>query len=193
MALPVIARLLDIDNWEIAAALIPYLETADPKLRRAVEDVLGSLDFSLLELSVQRKIHKREELPPGLVRYMYLANAGRSMLAIAHAFSSPDHREKTRPLLWAEHVISDTLWKHEHGFLPKGKVEPEAMAELEKLSKDDAWWVRLYVAAIMRQHPAFRRPEIVARLEKDRHPLVREAMGFIQQQQPRPARTAPKA
>jgi hypothetical protein len=67
----------------------------------------------------------------------------------------------------------------------------EAAFQLEKLSKSDEWWVRMYVAAIIRQHPAFRCPEIVARLEKDSHPLVRETMGYTQLQPPQP-RAAPK-
>ena len=36
----------------------------------------------------------------------------------------------------------------------------------------------LYVAQVMRQHRGFRRPEIIERLKKDDHSLVREAMRF---------------
>jgi hypothetical protein len=75
-------------------------------------------------------------------------------------------------------VVSNTIWKHEHGFLDKSKVEPEAMVQLDKLSKDDEWWVRLYGGEILRRHPAFRTPELLARLAADKHPLVQEAVTF---------------
>jgi hypothetical protein len=41
--------------------------------------------------------------------------------------------------------------------------------------------VRLYVAEIVRQHPAFRTPELVKRLKDDPHNLVRESLDFTRQ------------
>ena len=55
------------------------------------------------------------------------------------------------------------------------------MATLTNLSQHKEWWVRLYAVEIMRQHPEFRKSEIVERLKKDEHPLVREELDYIKE------------
>ncbi len=108
---------------------------------------------------------------------MYARHPGKALLAMQQVYVQADRR-RTRELLWAEHVVADVVWKHQNGFLEKTKVEPEAATQLEKLSQDQTWWVRLYVAEILRQHPAFRTPALVDRLKDDPHELVRNAMRF---------------
>jgi len=180
MAFGWIVHQLHISPTSMANALVPYLEIEDPKLREAVREAFSEIGYSHFQSLVEGAVAQGAPPPKGLVRYMYQRNPGEALLTLAGTSLLPRNREgwkeKWKSLLWAEHVVSDVLWKHEHGFLDKRKVEPDAKAQLERLSKDDAWWVRLYVAEILRQHPAFRTPEMVERLKKDPHELVREAI-----------------
>jgi hypothetical protein len=91
----------------------------------------------------------------------------------AHQLRQPD---ELKAILWAEHVVSDVLWMQQYGFLSPDEVEPAATRELVKLSGHKEWWVRLYVAGIIRQHPSFRQPELIDRLQRDEHPWIREVI-----------------
>lgn len=118
--------------------------------------------------------HKKRGLPPGLIGYMIHKQPGKALVCVTDVFVK--ETKQSKELLWAEHVISDIIWKHDYGFLPKTKTEPEAITQLYILSKYDEWWVRLYVAEVMRQHKAFRQPEIIERLKKDEYLLVRKSI-----------------
>jgi len=201
-----------LDRHLIVAALVPYLESPDSKIAeqalrylhvfdqctcaacragigpgvagiRPGVDVVVYLDF------FQRALAEGKDPPRVLTRYLYERDPGGVVLMLTglreyfgrtrEELLSADER---KAIFWAEHVISDTIWKHEYGFLDKDKVEPEAARELERLARHKEWWVRLYAAEIMRQHAAFRREVLVRRLAKDRHPLVREVAEKIQAQ-----------
>jgi hypothetical protein len=56
-----------------------------------------------------------------------------------------------------------------------GKLLPEAKEQLAKLAEHDQWWVRRYVAEIMRRHRELRLPEILAKLSRDENVLVSKA------------------
>ncbi|MFQ5767558.1 MAG: hypothetical protein ACE5ID_06185, partial [Acidobacteriota bacterium] len=45
-------------------------------------------------------------------------------------------------------------------------------AMLDRLSRHPAWWVRLYAAAVLVQHPVLTTPEILTRLKEDHDPSV---------------------
>ena len=85
-------------------------------------------------------------------------------------------RETSEDVIWAEHVVSDYLWKKEHRFLKGQQPEAEALKQLDSLSNRPEWWVRYYVAEILQQHRHSKlyNSEIMERLQKDDHPLVRD-------------------
>jgi len=105
---------------------------------------------------------------------MYDRAPGKAMHGYAGYHDTP--RPEWQGILLAEREISNTIWKQDIGLLGRHKAEPSAVAELEKLSRHKEWWVRLYVVAIMREHRAFRQPDIIERLKTDAHPLVRKGM-----------------
>jgi hypothetical protein len=82
-------------------------------------------------------------------------------------------KEEQSEILLTEHVISNAIWLKENGF-DNGfqKALPEAAAELAKLAKHDAWWARLYVVYIMRQHPELRQSDVLRELRADSNSLV---------------------
>ncbi len=185
----VIAR-LGISDLTIARALVPLLDTTDESLAKSVRNILGGVegraagrrpDFSIYREMIADKLRAHGEPPAGLVRYMYESDPGEALLAMMRA-NQLRKPEEIRPILWAEHVVSDVLWKQRFGFLAPDAVEPAAIDELSRLSDHQAWWVRLYVAEILRQHPAFRTPQMIARLSGDPDPFVREASAGLNDQ-----------
>ncbi|MBU0486245.1 MAG: hypothetical protein KKB30_17210 [Proteobacteria bacterium] len=56
---------------------------------------------------------------------------------------------------------------------------PNEKTTLQTLADRSEWWAHLYVAEIMKKNPRLRDTEILKRLEKDDHPLVREALSEI--------------
>jgi len=188
MTIPFYFRLA---NTSIVRGVLPYVGSENRALDAAVNDLLRQVengdsiarppDYSEYETCISVS-HKEPPLP--LIRRMFDRSAGTALLTMSHVYTPFQDTARRRQLLWGEHVVSDTIWKHRHGFLPTTKVESEAATQIAKLSKDDAWWVRLYVAEILRQHPAFRTPELVERLTKDPHELVRDAITHPEPKKP---------
>jgi len=184
MALGLIAKQLEISDGDIFAAIVPYLDTDDEALHKALLGVFSGFenasagrppDFSRYGGLISWEFRTGKEPSWGLIRYMYERNPGVALLTVTRAAPSQE-RGDWKAILWGEHAIADVLWKHEHKFLPEGQVEPTAAQQLEKLSMSDHWWVRLYVAEIMRQYKGFRQKKIIERLKQDEHPLVRKAV-----------------
>ena len=185
MALDITTGRLNIRKRTIAHSLIPYIETPDMALRKKIRHRLQHYEdasarrppnFDLYQSIIAHNFRKGKESSPGLVRYMYERDPGTALLTMKQA--ALQDRDEIRQITWAEHVISNVLWKHKHKFLKPDEVEPAAAEQLDKLSRSKHWWARLYVAHIMRQHRGFRRAEIIERLKKDDNQLVREAMQF---------------
>jgi hypothetical protein len=84
--------------------------------------------------------------------------------------------EERREILLAEHLVSSAIWLKKNGFGEEFvKLKPEAREQLAKLSGNEHWWARLYVAEIMGRHFSLRLPEVLDKLSEDENALVREA------------------
>jgi hypothetical protein len=175
-----------IDHYTLARALLPYFKSDNPKLRKVLDNI--GLDSAGLRALARGEAPLDQAATAHFVRELYHEHPGDALLLMAHSALLPDDPVKVKSLLWAEHVLGDAIWEHNNGFLDTTKVEPETAAELGKLCKYDEWWVRLYVAEILRQHPAFRTPELIARLAVDKNPLVRDAMDFTKAKPKAPAK-----
>jgi len=90
-------------------------------------------------------------------------------------------REELRHLQLIQHEVADYLFRQRYSFTQPGGLKHRVESHLRETSGHTKWWVRLYVAEILRQHAEFRQPEIVARLVDDGHPFVREAMQFARE------------
>ena len=78
-----------------------------------------------------------------------------------------------REIRLAEHIVSNAIWLKENEFSERfQKTLPEAASELAKLAQHKEWWVRLYVAWIMRQHRELRQPDVLQQLGEDSNALV---------------------
>ncbi|MHB8971171.1 MAG: HEAT repeat domain-containing protein [Pirellulaceae bacterium] len=184
MALAGCADLLKIPRSQIATALVPYLGTRDAKLQPKLREIFDGFDFAFWQEFLQRRLRSGQDLPPELIPYLYQRSPAEALLTMARTLAvqqAPEESSKQwRTLIWAEHAVSDTLWKHAHEFLEPTRVEPEAATQIAKLASDNHWWVRLYAAEILRQHPGFRQAELLEKLAQDDHPLVRESAAASQ-------------
>ena len=190
MAAGAILHKLDIPDQAVTEALVPLLGTTDQDLGKSVQNILGGIegraagrtpDFSAYREIIADAVRETNGPPDALIRYMYESDPGAALLTLMRAYQLRQPAT-LKTLLWAEHVVSDVLWKQRNGFLNPDEIEPAGAAELARLARHEAWWVRLYVAEIMRQHPAFRQPALVERLKRDAHHLVREAVSAAERE-----------
>jgi len=174
--------MLHVSPFAVAETTVPYLDSENATLVRIAQSFLRSVESlpvsGIKNYSYYYPFLRPEPVLP-LVRRMYRQAPGTALITLAKTYEVPHCR--FRRVIWAEHVIANAIWERQHGFVVKEPVHAEAVAEAGKLSQDGTWWVRLYVAEILRQHPQFRRPEIVARLVDDEHTLVRETMQFARE------------
>ncbi len=65
----------------------------------------------------------------------------------------PLEKRPQKEILLVEHIVSNAIWLKKNKFDERfQKVLPKAKEELSNLVKYDQWWVRLYVAEIMRRN-----------------------------------------
>ncbi|MGH7931429.1 MAG: hypothetical protein ACREQV_26990 [Candidatus Binatia bacterium] len=182
----------EISDFKIVEALATCLNTSDAELLDSIQerfDVIDGVDewrrkplnppnYDVYEWYIKSRVQREAQVPEPFVVYIYRNVPGMALRAFVGAhdwrFNYRNDlkwpEEKRRPILLSEHVVSDAVWRKEHGFEDKfDAAKPEALAELEKLSKHETWWVRLYVAEILYRHPEFRTPELVERLKTDEH------------------------
>jgi len=189
MSVGVIIQELGITDRQLVNALWPYLGSDDTKVRSQTRDFLGGTedgsafrppDFSIYQAILEGKRQRHEPVPGSLVSYMYERNPGIAVLTCVLVYHR-DLQQSGRSVWWAEHVVSDVLWKQKYRFLKRDEIEPAAAEQLDILSRHDGWWARLYVAEIMRQHPEFRVDQTVQRLANDKNELVRQVAAALKE------------
>ena len=184
MVFGIVVRELRISDRALAEALVPLLDAPDELIGRQVRNILGGIedrsadrppDFSIYRRIIADDVLRDADPSAPLIQYMYEADAGRALQTLVRAFGLRDP-EHIKPILFAEHTVADALWKQQFGFIEPGRAEPAALAELDKLSRHDLWWVRLYVPNIARRHPESSNAPINDRLQRDPNALVRLAV-----------------
>jgi len=173
---------------------IVYLRTCTKQLdaerqevRQMASRFLGFADGSESGLRIDFSIYdpllrENGELKDGLIRYMYVRSPGEALLAVSNVFLTGNaHVEERRDMIWAEHVVSEAIWIKRHNFQMRdqGNAGERAKQMLSSLSLSSHWWTRLYVVQIMRQHPVLRQTEVIQKLQKDEHAMVREAAASL--------------
>ena len=166
---------------------MPLLDSSDAGLADYAGNALGQFegraagrrpDFSLYREIVADASRHGEQPPAGLVRHMYAVHPGEALLTLMRAYQLREP-ERIQSIVWAEHTVSETLWKQSNGFLDRDDVEPAAIGELARLAGDKQWWARLYVAVVMRKHESLRVDSLIGVLAEDEDALVREAIAEV--------------
>jgi hypothetical protein len=118
---------------------------------------------------------RKDDSALGLIRFMFETSPERAIRVMLRV--EEDDRTDLRSVRWGEHVVSDYLWKRRHRFdQAADETLASAVKELDAMSRHGTWWVRLYVAQILRQYAQLRTPELIERLKADEHELVRRAI-----------------
>lgn len=180
-------KLSSISANSIIEAVVPYLETKDIELKKQLLWLLNlidyrgvqKVDYSEYEIYIKSK---KDNLPQTLIQYMYEKLPGEALLTLMRIYmKEPESREF---ITQAEQIVDNDIRKR--FFCPvekRDKVGAEAEKALNDLSKNDQWWVRLYVAEIVGREPVLRSPEILDRLRKDTNPLVHDTLKRFQIEQ----------
>jgi hypothetical protein len=149
-------------------AVLPYLGTKDPVLRKELHRTLlwvdqvhgGRKDFSQFESYLKRAGGVPCE---ALIRYMFDSEPQAAVLSMARVYGDKS----------AESDVADKL-----------KGDPKTV--LQSVAGRPEWWAHMYAVETMRKNPQLRDPAILKQLERDEHPLVREALAEIKGGQPEP-------
>ncbi len=180
-AVGLILKRLEVPAHSAVAVLAPQMANVNTaisgkarELLRHYEDRSASRppDFSSYRAFVEARIRAGGEPSFELVRFMYESDPGVALLTLVRGYRLREPAE-IRPILWAEHVVADLLWRRQHGFLPPNAVEPGAVEQLNLLSRHRAWWVRAYVVEVLCRHSELRTAELIERLKEDQHPRIR--------------------
>ena len=167
----------------LVSAVAPQLDNGDANIRAHAsawlsecEDMSAARppDFSSHRAIIEDAVRAGREPQASLVRRMYALDPGEALRTMVRAMQLRKP-EEIRPILWAEHVVADLMWRRRYGIVGPKDTDAAVRAEIDKASRHDLWWVRLYAARIVHDSPELAGPEVVARLAADRHPLVREA------------------
>lgn len=181
MAFGALVDQLRIPDVAIVRALVPLLESSDGELCREIGNVLSEFEdrsvdrppsFSVYRGLLEERLRSGRDLPFGLLQYLYETDPGTALLLMMR-IHAVDVLE-SKGILWAEHVVADSLWKQRYGFLARDEIEPGALEQIGFLSRHARWWARASAAAIMSRHTAFSHAELEDALRQDEHPLVRK-------------------
>lgn len=175
---------LESAKQEIVMTLVPHLDNRDGNVRNVTRELLRGYedrsatrqpDFSVYRSIIEASISEGKQPQDSLVQFMYQSDPGMGLLAMVRAMGLRKP-EEIKPILWGEHVVAELFWKRQYGFMERDGVDVAAVQELEKMSQHDRWWVRLYVAEIIKENRELATPSIINRLTIDANLLVRQTM-----------------
>lgn len=190
-----ILQTLELPPSVVIRTLAPYLDASNKKVRSFVRDWFQSHDNAGPTSSrskplnygdyfgyVRAKMAAHETVPAAFVDYMFERSPGEALLVFDKADrlrsvtrGAEGRNPRGNPIALAEHVVSNAIWYKRHGYAQRFQGSlPDAENELRKLAAHEEWWVRLYVVQIMRLHPEFREPAVLARLTTDAYAPVSE-------------------
>jgi hypothetical protein len=199
----VLVPYLDSDNEVLRGFVRDWFESPDGRrASRSTRELDASYkdywDY------INRMLGSNEEVPTAFVEYMYERSPGQALLVflrldgrdevIAHLrairenldaaregrapipFPKPKPQDEQREIRLAVTLIDNAIWFKENQYDQRWQAAlPEVNELLAKLSEHDQWWVRLYVAAMMRRHRELRIADVLERLSDDENESVRKA------------------
>ncbi|MHB1156736.1 MAG: hypothetical protein ACYC26_07840 [Phycisphaerales bacterium] len=169
--------------------LIPLLSSENAEMRSYVINGLEFIDHHESQFDCNYSYYKsyiskhRNQPLNDLVRYMYQYNSAKAFQTMLQVYAQDDDRKL---LLSLERDVSDVAWRQSQDIAVDEQMTARAHNALLTLANRPEWWVHLYVAFVMQQHPVLRQTEVIQKLQKDEHPLVREAAASLATPQPQP-------
>lgn len=111
--------------------------------------------------------------PPGPIAYLLLS-APRPALALLAELYLPDDANAIAAA--AGRIADDIERRFYQSVARRAAPDPAAMDQLADWATAGEWWLRLYVAVIVAEHPEYAGPGVVAQLENDASAWVRRAV-----------------
>lgn len=178
MAGAILLRQLAFTPREMLETLVPRLEGARPALRRALTEMLGTIDR---RKGGEADFHVYESWlagrggppPASLVGYLYEVSPDEALRCMRHVYGGP---EPWRDVDGAVGDLKKIVARRDASRTWSDDERARARAALETLGRDPAWWVRRYAAAVLRSSPELGTPALIERLKADADPLVRNAL-----------------
>jgi hypothetical protein len=175
----IVLHRLEFTPAEKLDAILPYLEDSEPQLRKVFTDLLGTIDrpdggepdFSTYESRLERD----GQPPRALILYMVEVSPVAALNSLIRIYG--DRGEGPGRSEGRVRDLEEILDGHEASLTWTEEDRDRARAILEHLSRDPAWWVRLYAAGTMNRYDALASPGITERLKADPHAIVRKAAG----------------
>lgn len=150
-----------------------HIERHVPKRVVSVGRPKPSPDFSLYAEYLRAETRDQH---PALVTHIFRTDPRAALHMVMVVTDTLREGVNLQALAHDEHLVHDMLWHHQNGF----EIEPQrlnnARIALQTLATHDQWWVRLYVAEILRRYPDVGTPQLVERLKRDENDLVRQAI-----------------
>jgi hypothetical protein len=175
----ILVHRLELTADETLDALLPCLDTREPRLHGVLGDLLstidrpegGEADFSFYERRLRRLKPNRLD---SLILYMYEVAPAGAMESMGRVYGGggPESGSTSRHARDLEALLA----AHEGAAGWTDADLGRAMNLRERLSADPAWWKRLYSAVVLGSHPELRSPDTDDPLQVDPDPLVRAAM-----------------
>jgi hypothetical protein len=154
------------------------LEHGDRDLRQYVEYNSGTPVRSIHAYMVYFSRHSYDDAPH-LIEYLYQAHPRAGFIGLVELRESM--RDQSAVIRNYYELWSAILHLND---LPAGGLSLEAQAALVSLSSHPEWWIRMYVAELMRQHPELRQDLLVEKLADDPNPQIRDLInGFRQKKE----------
>ena len=75
---------------------------------------LNPPNFAVYKTYVESRLRRKAAIPPAFAGFLYRWLPGLGLLTFVGAHHLPE--EKKSPILWAEHVVSDAIWRKRKGF-----------------------------------------------------------------------------
>jgi hypothetical protein len=181
----ILLRELAYTPGEKLDAILPHLGEAGPELRHIFTEMLSTIDrpdggepdFTLYEQTLRAR---RDAPAEALILYMFEVSPDAALAGMERVFGAAGSGPAAhRPAALPEDAVTlRAILSPAPGAPPRSTSQADedilkARAALDELARDPAWWRRLYAAAVVRAHPHLATPELVSRLTRDSHPLVR--------------------
>lgn len=163
---------------DLINAILPYLGTEDNATRRRFYKTLDEIFYDqdqYVFTPVEPVLKKqKEKIPSGLVDYLYDRAPGKAFRSFANALAESE-QEKER-LLLSSRSISDLLAERPTRYQRAKAIDKKTIQKLENLSKENKWWVQLFVAESASQCRSFRKDTIIKKLNDGKHPAIKKRM-----------------
>ena len=136
------------------------------------QELKGPPNFERYADLLSLQLKRNEPMTGNLILRMYRLDPRDALMSMMRVYNADT--ALTQSLVWSDHIVYEPIWRKEHKFEVDDSIAPRA--ELAKAAASNEWWVRMYVAEIVHQHPELGTPAIVDGLKNDKNELVKKAL-----------------